>query len=120
MPTYGYKCPKCGREWEKIQKITASTRAKCPKCGTAGVRVISGGIGVMFKGSGFYETDYKRAGQSTSGGEGGGTEKVAKSDKSEKSEKPAEKTADKAPEKSPPKAADKPAKESKKKPGAES
>src|SRR5437868_2958317 len=61
MPTYGYKCPKCGHEYEKFQKMSDTTRAKCPNCGTRGQRVISGGAGVVFKGSGFYETDYKRA-----------------------------------------------------------
>lgn len=64
MPTYGYRCPACGLEYEKFQKITDTTPAKCPSCGTAGERTISGGAGVVFKGSGFYETDYKRAGQS--------------------------------------------------------
>ncbi len=45
-----------------MQKISDETRAACPKCGTVGERVISGGAGLVFKGSGFYETDYKRAG----------------------------------------------------------
>ena len=62
MPTYGYSCPACGHEYEKLQKMSDETRAECPKCGTAGERIISGGAGVVFKGSGFYETDYKRAG----------------------------------------------------------
>lgn len=63
MPTYGYRCPACGLEYEKFQKITDDTRAKCPSCGAPGERTISGGAGVHFKGSGFYETDYKRAGR---------------------------------------------------------
>jgi len=62
MPTYGYRCPACGHEYEKLQNMSDETRAKCPKCGTAGERIISGGAGLVFKGSGFYETDYKRAG----------------------------------------------------------
>jgi putative FmdB family regulatory protein len=62
MPTYSYSCPQCGHTYEKLQKITDDTRAKCPKCGTRGERVITGGAGVVFKGSGFYETDYKRSG----------------------------------------------------------
>jgi len=65
MPTYGYKCPKCGHEYEKLQKMSDNNRAKCPNCGTRGIRVISGGAGVVFKGSGFYETDYKRASASS-------------------------------------------------------
>ena len=62
MPTYGYRCPACGHEYEKLQKISDSTRVKCPRCGKKGERLISGGAGIVFKGSGFYETDYKRAG----------------------------------------------------------
>jgi putative FmdB family regulatory protein len=60
MPTYGYRCPACGHEFDKFQKISDMTRAECPKCGMLGERLISGGAGVVFKGSGFYETDYKR------------------------------------------------------------
>jgi putative FmdB family regulatory protein len=62
MPTYGYRCPACGHEYEKFQKISDRNRAKCPECGTRGERQISGGAGLVFKGSGFYITDYKRAG----------------------------------------------------------
>lgn len=61
MPTYGYKCPGCGHEFEKFQKITDDSGARCPKCRKRAVRQISGGAGFVFKGSGFYETDYKRA-----------------------------------------------------------
>jgi putative FmdB family regulatory protein len=66
MPTYHYICPKCGHDYEKLQKISDTTRTKCPDCGTEGDRQISGGAGVVFKGSGFYETDYKRAGEKKS------------------------------------------------------
>jgi len=65
MPTYGYKCPKCGHEFDVFQKMSDTNRPKCPKCGTRRGTLISGGAGVVFKGSGFYETDYKRAGAST-------------------------------------------------------
>jgi len=63
MPTYRYRCPKCGHEYDRLQKITAKTRVKCPECGTPGERVITGGGGFLFKGSGFYATDYKKAGE---------------------------------------------------------
>jgi len=63
MPTYEYKSPSCGTRFERFQKITAKPGAPCPKCGTKAERLISGGTGVVFKGSGFYETDYKRAGE---------------------------------------------------------
>jgi putative FmdB family regulatory protein len=63
MPTYHYICPKCGHDYDKLQKISDESRAACPKCGTAGERQISGGAGLVFKGSGFYITDYKRSGE---------------------------------------------------------
>lgn len=62
MPTYAYRCPGCGHEYEKLQKISDRTRAKCPRCGKRGDRLISGGAGLVFKGSGFYITDYKKKG----------------------------------------------------------
>jgi putative FmdB family regulatory protein len=67
MPTYRYRCPKCGQEYEKLQKISDTTLAKCPKCGTRGERMITGGAGLVFKGSGFYITDYKRKAESKTG-----------------------------------------------------
>ncbi len=63
MPTYHYICPKCGHDYEKLQRISDTKRVKCPECGTLGERQISGGTGFVFKGSGFYTTDYKRAGE---------------------------------------------------------
>ena len=63
MPTYEYKCPKCGAEFEVFQKMSAKPGAKCPKCGTKADRQLSGGGGLVFKGTGFYITDYKRAGE---------------------------------------------------------
>jgi len=80
MPTYAYRCPSCGHEYERFQKITDKTLAKCPKCGTRGERQISGGAGLVFKGSGFYVTDYKRAG----GKDSTGTKESAPSDAPQK------------------------------------
>jgi putative FmdB family regulatory protein len=62
MPTYEYQCPK-GHEFELFQKMTDRPRAKCPECGRDGVRRISGGAGLIFKGSGFYITDYGKDGK---------------------------------------------------------
>ena len=71
MPTYAYRCPSCGHEYERLQKITDKTLAKCPECGTRGQRQISGGAGLVFKGSGFYITDYKRGGDKSSSADQG-------------------------------------------------
>jgi putative FmdB family regulatory protein len=62
MPTYTYKCRRCGREFEKFQKITDPPGARCPACKGAADRVITGGAGLLFKGGGFYITDYRSEG----------------------------------------------------------
>jgi putative FmdB family regulatory protein len=60
MPTYEYKCKKCGHRFEKFQSIKAGPIRKCPECGKNAVeRLISAGGGLIFKGSGFYITDYR-------------------------------------------------------------
>jgi putative FmdB family regulatory protein len=60
MPTYEYRCEKCGHEFEEFQAITAKPIKKCPQCGKLTVkRLISAGVGIIFRGSGFYETDYR-------------------------------------------------------------
>jgi putative FmdB family regulatory protein len=62
MPTYEYQCPQ-GHVFEKFQKMTDKARAKCPVCGKPATRKISGGAGLVFKGSGFYITDYGKDGK---------------------------------------------------------
>jgi putative FmdB family regulatory protein len=62
MPTYEYECPS-GHAFEKFQKMTDKPRAKCPVCGKPATRKISGGAGLVFKGSGFYITDYGKDGK---------------------------------------------------------
>jgi putative FmdB family regulatory protein len=60
MPTYEYKCEACGHRFELFQSITAGHVRRCPKCGKLKVRrLLSTGTGVIFKGSGFYATDYR-------------------------------------------------------------
>ncbi len=60
MPTYEYVCKKCEHEFEMFQSITSSPIRKCPNCGKLGAkRLIGTGSGIIFKGSGFYETDYR-------------------------------------------------------------
>jgi putative FmdB family regulatory protein len=61
MPTYEYECQACGHAFEALQAMTEPKLTKCPKCKKAKLaRLIGSGSGVIFKGSGFYETDYKR------------------------------------------------------------
>ena len=62
MPTYEYQCPE-GHRFDKFQKMTDKPRAKCPVCGKPAIRKISGGAGLVFKGSGFYITDYGKDGK---------------------------------------------------------
>jgi len=60
MPTYDYECEKCANKFELFQKMSDEPVAKCPACGGKAGRLISPGSGIIFKGSGFYETDYKK------------------------------------------------------------
>ena len=63
MPTYEYLCDNCGHDFEKFQSITARPLKKCPDCGKNQLkRLIGTGAGVIFRGSGFYETDYRSEG----------------------------------------------------------
>lgn len=60
MPTYDYACEACKHTWEEFQSITAKPTKKCPECGKAKAkRLIGPGAGLLFKGSGFYITDYR-------------------------------------------------------------
>jgi len=73
MPTYSYTCESCKNEFEQFQTITAKPLRMCPKCGRKGLkRLIGTGAGIIFKGSGFYQTDYR-------------SESYKKAEKSEKS-----------------------------------
>ncbi|MFA5088145.1 MAG: zinc ribbon domain-containing protein [Candidatus Omnitrophota bacterium] len=61
MPTYQYECSACGHSFESFQSMTDHKLKKCPSCGKNKLcRLIGTGGGIIFKGSGFYETDYKR------------------------------------------------------------
>ena len=60
MPTYDYLCQKCEHKFEQMQSITADPLRKCPQCNKMSLkRLIGAGAGIIFKGSGFYETDYR-------------------------------------------------------------
>ncbi|SVB63784.1 uncharacterized protein METZ01_LOCUS216638, partial [marine metagenome] len=58
MPTYDYKCTQCGHDFEMFQSMSESHIKKCPKCDGTVRRLVGGGSGLIFKGSGFYLTDY--------------------------------------------------------------
>jgi putative FmdB family regulatory protein len=64
MPTYDYVCEGCEHKFEHFQSMSSRRLRKCPDCGEPKLeRLIGGGSGLIFKGSGFYETDYKRSGR---------------------------------------------------------
>jgi len=76
MPIYEYRCSACGHHLEALQKMAEAPLRKCPECGKPRLqRLIGAGAGILFKGSGFYETDYKRKSPpSTEGAKPGGTD----------------------------------------------
>lgn len=88
MPIYEYRCRKCGRTFEKIQKVADRTKGKCPDCGGAAERLASAPA-IQFKGTGWYVTDYGRKGSGADKGEKG--EKGEKGDKAHRDDKPAAK-----------------------------
>jgi len=59
MPTYDYQCQDCGYTFEVFQSMTAGKLRKCPRCRGKLKRLLGTGAGIIFKGSGFYETDYR-------------------------------------------------------------
>jgi len=61
MPTYEYQCLNCGYKFDVFQKVNDEPLKQCPKCQGEIKRLISGGTGVIFKGSGFYATDYAKS-----------------------------------------------------------
>ena len=96
MPTYEYACEVCGAQFERLESIKARPLRKCPKCGRNKLqRLIGTGAGIIFKGSGFYETDYR----SESYKKGAESEKKSTEKAAESEKKGTEKTAEKAAEK---------------------
>lgn len=76
MPTYEYRCPK-GHEFELVQRMSDEPQASCPTCGVQAQRLLSAGAGFLFKGEGFYITDYRSEGY----------QKAAKAEQGERSGK---------------------------------
>ena len=70
MPTYGYRCGSCGHEFEIQQRITDQPLATCPKCGGKLSKMLYP-AGIIFKGSGYYTTDYKGSGDGSAGSSNG-------------------------------------------------
>ena len=83
MPTYEYRCRDCGRDFDRFQRMSDTPGATCPNCGGRAERLISGGAGLLFKGEGFYITDYRseayRESAKREAGATSGTESAAKS-----------------------------------------
>lgn len=97
MPTYDYECDACGHEFELFQSISEPVKRKCPECKKQKLRRLFGtGAAVVFKGSGFYETDYrsesykkgaekaKKATEKSDSGDKKSDKKSAKSDSAKK------------------------------------
>ena len=99
MPTYDYRCSACGHEFEEFQSITAAPLKKCPKCGKNKLdRLIGTGAGIIFKGSGFYETDYrsesyKKSAEAEKSAASGGSGKTDGKSETKTESKPAETSA---------------------------
>jgi putative FmdB family regulatory protein len=77
MPTYDYECKACQNRFEVFQNMSDPPVSRCPKCGKGAKRLIGGGLGIIFKGSGFYVTDNKKGASAASSG-GKAKEKDAK------------------------------------------
>ena len=93
MPTYEYRCSK-GHAFERFQKMSDPPAATCPECGSPAERVVSGGAGFVFKGAGFYITDYrsedykKKSQTDNPGGETKPSAPATQADKPEKKKEP--------------------------------
>src|SRR5215471_8361561 len=85
MPIYGYRCTECGHELEVLQSMSAEPLKVCPECGGA-LRKLLYPVGVQFKGSGFYTTDYRNGGGAKSKSDGGSSSDSNESKESSSSE----------------------------------
>ncbi|NQT94758.1 MAG: zinc ribbon domain-containing protein [Lentisphaerae bacterium] len=91
MPTYEYECTRCGHVFEQFHSMTDKRRKRCPKCRGGVRKLIGAGAGILFKGSGFYQTDYR----SDSYREGAKKDTPTESKPASKPEKKKEKKPDK-------------------------
>src|SRR5215469_12198924 len=96
MPTYDYECRACGHRFDELQSFSEPPLTKCPACKKNKLeRLFGGGGAIIFKGSGFYETDYRRAGDAKKDGD-------AKPESNAESKTPETKTESPAPAAVPP------------------
>ncbi len=97
MPTYDYECSACGHCFEELQSFSEPQLTKCPKCKKNKlIRLFGGGGAILFKGSGFYETDYRRAGEPNGKAEKSETSGESTKTETSKDAKPETKTETKA------------------------
>ena len=82
MPTYEYTCASCETKHDIVQKMTDPTLTDCPSCGQPTLRKVFGGVGVVFKGSGFYRTDSRSGDKKTDAGSSGSTSSSSSGDSS--------------------------------------
>ena len=104
MPTYDYQCDACDHSFELFQRISAPLKRKCPECGRLKLRRLFGtGAAVLFKGSGFYQTDYRSKAYKQSAEADRKAEAKSKESSSDKKDGESKKPADKAEKKAQPK-----------------
>lgn len=84
MPTYSYACTECGNRFDAVQAFSDDALTTCPKC-SGKLRKLFGSVGVVFKGSGFYRTDNRESGKSSSNGSAKSSESSSSSSSSESS-----------------------------------
>lgn len=109
MPTYEYVCRECGHTFEELQSMKEDPLVRCPSCGKdALARIMGGGSGLIFKGSGFYLTDYKKSNTSPSSSRESKADRSGKSGKDENSGKDEKSSQDAKPGKDPTSAKEEP------------
>jgi putative FmdB family regulatory protein len=99
MPTYGYRCGNCGHQFEIVQRISEEPLTVCPKCQGKLSKMLYP-VGISFKGSGFYTTDYKGAGKDSAGSSNGSASTSEGSSDSKPETKPESKSESKSDTKS--------------------
>ncbi len=92
MPTYSYQCKRCSHIQDLFHTMSAKPRVKCAQCGGPCVRLLGAGAGIIFKGSGFYETDYKNKGKRPASDSGAAAAKSDVKPAAQSEQKSADKT----------------------------